>query len=198
MKSIIYFWLFSIALLGLPKAFADTLPPLDVVTLATQGVITELSELTADERTDEIIEQLVNTHILPAVDEERFAKRTLGRHWVKASDEQRDAFINAFRNRQLATFTGAFKAFDGQSISFGEPVVRGNRAIVTAEFQQNNGQPPIPISFKMHLSDEPVQWLVYDLIVAGLSLGQTFRADYAQRLQSSNLDALIAELATVE
>lgn len=198
MKTILNFWFCSVFLLSFQTASAEPVPPHTVVSQATQGVITQLSQLSVDDRTDKIIEQLVTTYILPAVDEERFAKRTLGRHWVRASEEQRIAFVDAFRNRQLATFTGAFRAFDGESISFGDPLIRDNKAIVKAEFQQSNGRPPVPISFKMHLSKKTNQWLVYDLIVAGLSLGQTFRTDYAKRLQSDSLDDLIADLATVE
>lgn len=175
---------------------AIALGPTETVRNATSNLINELSQLKNDQRDQVQVKRLVESYILPAIDQEKIAKLALGKHWRKASKEQRLDFISAFRDMQIRTYTGAFKAFDGQQFNFSEPRFnkKGNRAIVKGEMLQPNG-PAIPIDFKLFVNKQQ-QWKIYDAVIAGLGMVKTYRQQLNSQLQNNNLDQIINNMKT--
>lgn len=168
--------------------------PKETVETATLGVIQELSVLETENRTQEQVQRLVETYILPAIDQKRIAKLALGKHWKKASAEQKVAFIDTFRDLQIRTYTGAFKAFDGQKFAFKEPRFNksGKKAVVKGEMIQPNGQ-RIPIDFRLYVGKDQ-KWRIYDAVIAGLGMVKTYRQQLSQKLQRTSLDDIIGEM----
>lgn len=165
--------------------------PTETVRDATTGMISELSQLSQEQRTDTEIQRLVESYILPTIDQEKIAKLALGKHWKKASKIQRSAFIETFRDLQVRTYTGAFKAFNGQEFNFKDPRFNktGSKAIVKGEMRQANGQ-AIPVDFKLHVNDQQ-QWKIYDAVIAGLGMVKTYRQQLNTQLQNNTLDQVI-------
>src|SRR5690606_40018911 len=75
--------------------------PRTVVERATNGIINDLNKLTLEQRTDAEIRRLVMTWIIPAIDQQRIAMGALGKHWRRATPEQRQAFIDRYRELQI-------------------------------------------------------------------------------------------------
>ena len=165
--------------------------PTETVRNATTGIISELSQLSLDQRTHAEIQRLVESHILPTIDQKKIAKLALGKHWKKASDEQRSAFIETFRDLQVRTYTGAFKAFNGEEFNFKAQRFNktGTKAIVKGEMIQINGQ-HISVDFKLYVNDQQ-QWKIYDAVIAGLGMIKTYRQQLNSQLQNSTLDDVI-------
>ncbi len=170
--------------------------PQQVIQTATDGVIDVLSKLSAEERTDEVIRDLVSKWIIPAVDETRLAMGALGKHWRTASNEQRQAFIDRYRELQIRTYSGAFKAFNGERIIISDTVYneKRDRAIVKSNLRQANGN-LIAVDFRLYQRTENSQWLVYDAVVSGLSIVRTYRDQLNDRLQQVSMDELLTELS---
>ena len=161
--------------------------PSDVVYKATNGLIEELNQTPVDQRTDAMVKELVMTYIVPAIDQERIAKGALGKYWRLANDQQQLEFIDRFRELQIRTYSGAFKAFNGQKLEFGDARTNeeGDKAIVQGQLIQTNGN-VIPIDFKLFQDPQDKQWRVYDAVVSGLSMVKTYRDQMSQRLQGTN------------
>lgn len=174
----------------------DVKEPQEVIQTATDGVIDALSDLTVEERTDEVVRELVSDWIIPAVDETRLAMGALGKHWRTASNEQRRAFIKRYKELQIQTYSGAFKSFDGEKILIADTVynAKGNRAIVKSNLRQADGK-LIPVDFRLYQKSKGGQWLVYDAVVSGLSIVKTYRDQLNSRLQKVSMDELLAELS---
>ena len=187
--------LFTVLLLAIPQAFAADDAPLKVVEAATDGVINELQKTAPDERDAAMVERLVEEYILPAIDQEKIAMGALGKYWRRATPEERERFITIFRDRQLRTYGGAFKAFSGEKLEFSETRYSpdGGRAIVKGEFTQTNGN-KVPVDFRLYEDKDSGQWLVYDAVISGLSMVKTYRTQLADRLQNISISELIAEL----
>ena len=170
-----------------------------MVETATLGVISELKKLNKEDRTDEQIRRLVMTYIVPAIDQKKIAKGALGKHWRRASKEQRAAFIDSFRDLQIRTYTGAFKAFNGEKFTFEDAKFnsRGDRALVKGNLIQNNGS-TVPIDFRLYRNKKTQQWQIYDAIVAGLGMVKTYRQQLSERLQSVSIAELLKELQQSE
>ena len=165
--------------------------PTETVQHATSSIINELSLLENEQRSQHEVQRLVESHILPAIDQEKIAKLALGKHWKKATKEQKAAFIDTFRDLQIRTYTGAFKAFNGQEFSFKQPRFNktGSKAIVKGEMVQPNGQ-RIPVDFKLYLNKQQ-QWKIYDAVIAGLGMVKTYRQQLNEQLQNHSLDDII-------
>lgn len=170
--------------------------PKDVVERSTSGVINELNSLTVEQRTENKVRELVLNWIIPAVDEQRVAMGALGKHWRNATPEQRQAFIDLYRELQIKTYSGAFKAFDGEQIKIADTVFNpnGDKAIVKTNLRQKDGK-EIPVDFRLYQRKKGEPWLVYDAIVAGLSLVKTYRDQLNEKLQNTSLEDYLAELS---
>ncbi|ASP37475.1 hypothetical protein CHH28_01740 [Bacterioplanes sanyensis] len=168
--------------------------PHKVVEQATQGVIQELKRLPVESRTDEQVRHLVMTYIVPAIDQRRVAMGALGKNWRRASAQQQQRFIDLFRDLQIRTYSGAFKAFSGEQISL-EPArfnQRGDRALVKGQLVQSSGQ-TIPLDFRLYQTKQG-DWQVYDAVVAGLSMVKAYRSQLSEQLQSMSMDELLADM----
>lgn len=173
---------------------ASALSPTETVQNATSGLIQELSQLEVEQRDYTQIQRLVESYILPTIDQEKIAKLALGKYWKKASEVQQASFISAFRDLQIRTYTGAFKSFNGQQFTFDEARFNKDesRAIVKGEMLQPSGQ-AIPIDFKMFINKQQ-EWKVYDAVIAGLSMVKTYRQQLSSQLQSKTLDQIITDM----
>jgi phospholipid transport system substrate-binding protein len=182
-----------IAFLGLIN-LAHSANPTETVEYATQSVISELKKTTVEERNSGAVQRLVKSYILPAIDQERIAKLALGKHWRKATKAQQIAFTETFRDLQIRTYTGAFKAFDGQEFEFQDARFNksGKKAIVKGHMIQPNGQ-RITIDFKLYVNKQQ-NWKIYDAVIAGLGMVTTYRQQLSQQLQNESLDEVIASM----
>jgi phospholipid transport system substrate-binding protein len=174
---------------------AHSANPTETVEYATQSVISELKKIPAEDRNAIEVQRLVESYILPAIDQQRIAKLALGKHWKKASKIQKMAFIETFRDLQVRTYTGAFKAFDGQEFEFAAARFNksGKKAIVKGHMIQPSGQ-RIPIDFKLYVNKQQ-EWKIYDAVIAGLGMVRTYRQQLNQELQNKSLDEIITSMA---
>lgn len=175
---------------------ATSADPRTVVEQATIGIINELNQLPPEQRTDEAIRRLVMTWIVPVIDQQRIAMGALGKHWRRATPEQRQAFIDRYLELQIRTYSGAFKAFNGEQFSFEEVRYNdsGDRALVKGTVKQTDGS-LVPVDFRLYKPNSDSGWLVYDAVIAGLGMVKTYRDQLNERLQNISMDALLAELA---
>ncbi len=176
------------------SAYSASPNPTDTIKHATSAIVNELQTIPVAERDAAVVNRLVQSYILPAIDQERFAKMALGKHWRKASKTQRKDFVETFRDLQIRTYSGAFAAFDGQKFEFSDARFNrtGKRAIVKGEMIQPNGQ-RIPIDFKMFINKQK-EWKIYDAVIAGLSMVTTYRQQFSEQMQRKSLDEIILNM----
>ena len=193
-QSITAFTIFVLLLAATPFVAAEQASPKEVVTNATFQVLDQLSELPAEQRTDELVRGLVTDHIVPVFDKKRIARGALGKYWKRATVEQQKSFVKIFTELQIRTYSGAFKAFNGEQIVFSDPQYneKGNKALVKGTLKQTNGQ-TVPIDFRLY-RNKAGEWLIYDAIVAGLGMIKTYRSQYSERLQKVSMDELLNEM----
>lgn len=182
-----------IAFLGFIN-MAQSASPTVTIEFATSSVVNELKLMSVEQRDSTEIQRLVESYILPAIDQKRIAKLALGKHWKKATKGQKIAFIDTFRDLQVRTYTGAFKAFDGQEFEFKTAKFNksGKKAIVKGHMIQPSGQ-RIPIDFKLYVNKQQ-EWKIYDAVIAGLGMVKTYRQQLSEQLQRKSLDEIISSM----
>ena len=191
--------IFSILLFGLIFMAGQTLadvPPDKFLQEKAQRVMAELKRDGGAIRNDiDKLYDLVEREILPSVDFTAMSKLILGKHWKKATPQQRKAFIKAFRNLLVNTYTKSLKQYANQEIRFfpERTKIKGKYATVYSEFVPGNGQRNVPVIYKLR-KDKDGNWKAYNLEIEGLSVVKNFRTDFSAEINAKGLDALIARL----
>ncbi len=177
---------------------AENTPDVTVKTVADEVLAEVLKNKVLVEKDGKFMAELVDRLMLPIVDQEYMAKRALGKHWKSISPAQRNDFIMGFKRLLIKTYSGAFKAYNGQKVTYGKTRFdkTGTKAIVSSEIEQP-GSTPIDLQYTLHKTDGG-KWLVYDARVAGLGLVKTYRSQFSEQIQRDGIDKTIAELKAIE
>jgi phospholipid transport system substrate-binding protein len=138
--------------------------------------------------------RLVDKIILPHFDFQRMSRDVLRRYWDEASPEQRERFIEEFKNLLVRTYAKALTEYSDQKVKFLplEDADGDDRVTVRTEVYQEGGF-PIPISYSMYKRES--RWLVYDVTIDGVSLVKNYRSAYRAQIRRGGLEQLIGMLA---
>ena len=138
---------------------------------------------------------LVNEVILPKVDFTAMSKLVLAKHWRKATPEQRERFVQAFKGMLVRTYTRSLSEYAGNTeINYGKTISQRNGKYVTVKTEiLRKGRKPIPVDYKLRRSRDG-QYRIYDVVIEGLSLVKNYRTSFAKQISEQGLDALIADL----
>jgi len=117
----------------------------------------------------------------------------LGRHWRRATPEQRKAYLEVFERLVVKTYTVRLSQYAGEKF-----VIRaasgpdGGAYSVDSQVLQE-GRPAIPLRWALRRSKCGLK--IVDVVIENLSMAQTQRDDFAAILrQRGSIDGLIAAL----
>jgi phospholipid transport system substrate-binding protein len=133
--------------------------------------------------------------VVPNVDFVVFSRWVLGKYWRKATPEQRKIFIAEFRELLIDSYLGSITRDDYQNQTIHYKPLRKShdpkKVTVDAQVEQPNG-PLVEVQFRMRLGDSG--WMVYDVVVEGVSLVATHRSSFSNIIRNRGIDGLLAML----
>lgn len=139
---------------------------------------------------------LVDSKIMPNVNFQRMTASAVGPAWRQATPEQQKRLQEEFKALLVRTYAGALDQVVDQTVTV-RPF-RGSaddkEVLVRTEIQ-GRGE---PVQLDYRLEKTPGQgagWKVYNLNVLGVWLVDTYRTQFAQEINKSGIDGLIAALA---
>lgn len=158
--------------------------------------------------TKEGIEEIINANVSQTVKDERFEKLfnnaldlnfigqfVLGRYWKTSSVEQKKAFINAYRQLNIQTWSQRFDEFKGKSFVFQgtSPSNSASQIFVNSTVPMNQGEPAKVIWRVKQTGDS---FKIVDIIIENVSLAITARNEYTAYVKSApnGVDDLIKDL----
>lgn len=149
------------------------------------------TELEADPR---LIYPMVENMVLPYFDFREMSQAALGRFWRQASEEQREGVTREFRELLVRTYATALLGYSGQQIEY-PPMQRpeGATKVLVPTRIASSGAPSIPIDYRLKLDD--ARWLVYDVVIDGVSLIANYRGQFTSVVRRSGIEGLISALA---
>src|SRR6267143_1436318 len=119
------------------------------------------------------------------------ARRALGPHWNARSPEQQQEFVKLFSDLLDRSYISKIELYQGERVQYLGETVGGDEATVkTAIVTKKNSE--IPIDYRMHRKDG--RWLVYDVIIEGVSLVSNYRTQFNKIVQTESYDALVQRL----
>ncbi|WP_018506526.1 MlaC/ttg2D family ABC transporter substrate-binding protein [Thiobacillus thioparus] len=177
-----------------PVRAADT-PP-DVLARSTTQEVLAILKQDKEIQSGNLnkVYQLVEAKILPNFDFNRMTQLAVGKHWPRATANQKQALVTEFRNLLVRTYSSSLTAFTNQTVEFRPLTMKPDDTDVTvhSEIRQPGGQ-PIPIDYSMYKTS--FGWKVYDVSIDGVSLVTNYRASFASTIRQSGIDGLIKTLA---
>jgi len=124
------------------------------------------------------------------------AKFVLGRHWRKASEEQKEEYLRLFEDLMVATYADRFERYSGEKLLIKRAEVRGKKdAIVhTTMVKADNATKPLKVAWRVRSKGET--FTVIDVMVEGISMIMTQKSEFASFIKQNGgeLSALLAEL----
>ena len=140
------------------------------------------------------IRHIVSTVLLPHVDLDHMSRAVLGRNtWIKASVSQQEKFKQQFTDLVINTYASALKTFDKRRLEF-FPIRGGYKDKTIIQVSSTVHTPDEPLHVVYSLERKNGQWLIYDISVDGVSLLQSYRAQFATLVENKGLNGLLNTL----
>ncbi len=179
----------------LTTVYATTQSAKEVVRSALDQVIEQLQSEKEDlEVHPEHIFELIQNLVVPHFDFPIMSRWILGINWNKASQDQRQAFINEFKTLMVCSYAKTLVDYSVKEIRYfpmqTDPI--SNLTMVKIEIWADGSANAIPINYKMHISSG--EWKVIDITVDGVSLVRTYRGLFASKIRKNGLDSLITQV----
>ena len=140
------------------------------------------------------IYKLAEEKILPNFDFKRICRLVLGKNWRSMTVDQRNVFQIEFRGLLLRTYAIALSKFRDQTIEFKPLRMKSSDKIVLVktEITQSGGQ---PIDVNYALSNSTGKWLVFDIVIEGVSLVTNYRSQFASQVKKNGIEDLLKKLS---
>jgi phospholipid transport system substrate-binding protein len=141
-----------------------------------------------------LAEKLVKETLLPAIDTEVFARKTLSsKTWKSLSTQQQQRFINHFINLVVGNYATGLSLYNGQTFTFSKPIFSktGEYAKVRSSMEQS-GSTPIIIDYV--LSVKSGSWKIIDLTIEGANMSKSYRSQFLPRINAMGFDSFLAEM----
>jgi phospholipid transport system substrate-binding protein len=121
------------------------------------------------------------------------AKRSLARHWTPRSQAERDEFVGLFSDLLERSYISKIELYGGEKIQYVGESIEGEGAVVRTKLLTKQGT-EIPIDYRMlHKADK---WLVYDVVIEGVSLISNYRTQFNKIITTSSFQELMKKMKT--
>ncbi len=146
--------------------------------------------LKRDEKAPERRERLRKI-IRSRFDFEEMARRTLARNWKKRTKEERKEFVSLFSRFLEASYLDKIETYSNEEVAYDGESVSKDRGVVKTKIITNDGT-EIPINYR--LLKKNGKWMIYDVVVEGVSLVSNYRTQFNRIIKGSSFDALLKQL----
>jgi phospholipid transport system substrate-binding protein len=121
------------------------------------------------------------------------AKRSLGRHWQARTPAEREEFVMLFADLLDRSYISKVELFDGERITFTGDTIDGDLALVRTRIITKQGT-EIPVDYRMLKKGD--RWMVYDVVIEGVSLIANYRTQFNKIIQTSSYQELVKKMKT--
>jgi phospholipid transport system substrate-binding protein len=121
------------------------------------------------------------------------AKRSLGRFWKQRTPEEQNKFTSLFRDLIKNSYIGKIDGYAGEKVVFeGEQIEDTTYSLVKTKIITPSKGTEIPVNYR--LQNNEGNWMVYDVIIEGVSLVNNYRDQFNSILQGSSYDDLVKRI----
>ena len=160
----------------------------------TEDVRTSVDAILLILQNDELDKQQKRAEISKIVsqrfDFRAMSQRTLATNWKKTSNEEKKQFIELFSQLIESSYVGKIEAYTNEKVEFPGEKVKGKKAVVETLIITSSAD--IPVNYRLYQKGD--QWLVYDVIIEGVSLISNYRSSYQEIMKDEGFDGLLNKM----
>jgi len=190
MKKPLWIWTIS---LTLAACFSCTLPARAATPTAyVRGILDQVMGLQNDPAlSPQARSQAIHKIIEGNFDFALMAKDSLGPTYGSLSGDQRQEFIRTFSYLFQDSYTRLVINFlKKENIQYGRELPEGSKARVDTAIVRTNEN--IPVTYLMHTA--PQGWILYDVIVDGVSILENYKTQFAQVIRTKSFGVLLNKM----
>jgi phospholipid transport system substrate-binding protein len=166
------------------------------VTDDVRKTVDELFRIVADkslQKHDQQRRQVLKKSINTIFNYSEMAKQTLGRHWNQRTPAERTQFTDLFASLLDNSYISKIESYTNEKIVYLKETVDGNYAevkskVVTAKRDE--------YTLDYRLIQENGKWMVYDVVIEGVSLFSYYRTQFSRIINTSGYGDLVKKLQT--
>ena len=176
-----FLWLFAAQAYAAPTATQQVSGTVDAIL----GVLRD-EALGVDAKKDKI-----RALIAQRFDFRAMSQRTLAQNWRKASDAEKDRFVELYTRLLENTYFVMVEEYTNEAVEYRSEKIRKEKyaqvetAIVASDKE-------IPVIYRTRLKNG--EWWIYDVVVEGVSLISNYRSSYQQIAKREGISGLLAKM----
>jgi phospholipid transport system substrate-binding protein len=126
-------------------------------------------------------------------DFEEMSKRALARHWQARTPAEREEFVKLFADLLERAYVSKIENYGGEKIAYNGDTIEGDAALVKTKIITKQGT-DVPVDYRMVKRND--RWLVYDVVIEGVSLINNYRTQFNKIIQTSSYQSLVDRMKT--
>jgi phospholipid transport system substrate-binding protein len=121
------------------------------------------------------------------------ARRALAVHWRERTPQEQQEFVRLFRDLVEGTYINRLESAiqEKREIQYVGEQVDGSRAAVKTNVVTRRNQ-QVPLEYRLQKADG--RWLIYDVLVEGISLVNNYRSQFNRIITSSSYNELVQKM----
>lgn len=144
-----------------------------------------------------LMQDIVDQELMPSIDYRYAAYRILGKN-LPHTTKERALFARSMRNYLARTYAMALMQYKKQEVIYGpEKSVKGKKIVAIKTQIVEVNKPTINVDFKMRKNKKTGEWKVFDMVVEGISLLSSKKAELNKRIAKQGVDKVSVELASI-
>ena len=121
------------------------------------------------------------------------ARRTLARHWAQRSAAERQEFVAVFTDVFEHAYLSKVDLLQGDRVAYlGDSVEAGVATVRTRLTTKQGSQ--LDVDYRMQQRGGSGRWLVYDVIIEGVSLVSNYRQQFNKIILTESYPALVQKM----
>lgn len=164
-------------------------------TEAVRGAIDEVIRILSDKEMKQAARhqerrQRLETVIWDRFDDREMAKRALAVQWTKLNEAEREEFVRLFRSFLTDAYADKIEGYAGEQVQYlGERLEESYAEVRTKLLSEKTSYP-----MDYRLMEKAGEWVVYDIIVDGISLVRNYRGQFERIIRAESYAALVEKL----
>ncbi len=132
----------------------------------------------------------IRTSIRNNFDFQSMSQSVLATNWKKATPEEQEDFVEYFLQYLESTYMKAIESYTNEEFLYLKEKVRGERALVKTVIKRDTVE--TPVDYK--LRNDGSRWYVYDVVIEGSSLVNTYRNTFSAIVKTEGMQGLLDDL----
>lgn len=119
------------------------------------------------------------------------AKRSLGIYWRRRTPQEKNEFVPLYKDLLNRTYMRKVERYTNEKVAYTDESVQDGYALVRTKVITDKGA-AIPLDYRLMKKDG--KWVVYDVVIEGVSLVNNYRSQFSEIIRSDSYAELVKKL----